>query len=114
MSDIKNVLLAGVGAVATTYEKADEMIEQFVKKGRLTVDEGKELTQELKRNFDSKVDKTLNKTADTVDSIRHVSRYDVKQIVEEYNFAYKAEFDNLRNRIDELENRVKELEGKNN
>ena len=48
---IKNVLLAGVGAVATTAEKSTEVLKGLVKKGELTVEQGKELNQELKRNL---------------------------------------------------------------
>ena len=48
---IKNVLLAGVGAVATTAEKSTEVFKELVKKGELTVEQGKELNQELKRNL---------------------------------------------------------------
>ena len=48
---IKNVLLAGVGAVATTAEKSTEVFKELVKKGELTVEQGKELTQELKPNL---------------------------------------------------------------
>lgn len=48
---IKNVLLAGVGAVATTAEKSTEVFQELVKKGELTVEQGKELNQELKRNL---------------------------------------------------------------
>ena len=43
---IKNVLLAGVGAVATTAEKSTEVLKELDKKGELTVEQGKELNQE--------------------------------------------------------------------
>ena len=32
-NDLKNILLAGIGAVAVTAEKADEVIKELVKKG---------------------------------------------------------------------------------
>lgn len=114
ISDARKVLLAGIGAVATTYEKAEEMVGQFVEKGRLTVDEGKELTKELKRNFDSKMDTTIDKTAESIENMKRVSKQEVKQIVEEYSFIHRTEFDSLKNKINELESRIKELESKNN
>ena len=46
-----NILLAGVGAAALTIEKASDIITGWVKKGKLTVEDGKELTEELKRNI---------------------------------------------------------------
>ncbi|MDY6324661.1 MAG: hypothetical protein SPL99_06315 [Catonella sp.] len=45
---IKNLMLAGIGAVATGYEKSTEVLDELVKKGELTVDQGKALNQELK------------------------------------------------------------------
>ena len=54
MDEIKKVLLFGVGAVASTYEKSVEVIDELVKKGKITVEEGKELGEELKRTFNDK------------------------------------------------------------
>ena len=54
MYEIKKVLLFGVGAVASTYEKSVEVIDELVKKGKITVEEGKELGEELKRTFNDK------------------------------------------------------------
>ena len=54
MDEIKKVLLFGVGAVASTYEKATEVVDDLVKKGKITIDEGKELGEELKRTFKEK------------------------------------------------------------
>jgi len=53
---LKKVLLAGIGAIAVTGEKSQEVIESLVKKGEITVEQGKVLNQELKRNIKSKVD----------------------------------------------------------
>ena len=48
MNDLKKVLLAGIGLTAMTVNKADSFVQKLVEKGRLTVEEGKELEQELK------------------------------------------------------------------
>ena len=47
---IKKVLLAGIGAVAVTGEKSKELLDEMVKKGELTVEQGKVLNEELKHN----------------------------------------------------------------
>ncbi len=47
---LKKVILMGIGAAAITVEKSQEMVDELVKKGELTVEQGKELNQELKRN----------------------------------------------------------------
>lgn len=46
--DVKKIFLAGVGAVAVTAEKSRELVEELVKKGQLTVEQGKVLNEELK------------------------------------------------------------------
>ena len=50
--DLKKVLLAGIGAVAVTAEKSKEVVEDLVKKGELTVEQGKVLNEELKHNVE--------------------------------------------------------------
>lgn len=52
--DVKALLLAGIGAVALTAEKSKEAVEEFVKKGQLTVSKGKVLNEELKHNLQKK------------------------------------------------------------
>ena len=52
---MKKVFLAGVGAVATTAETAKEIVDDLVTKGELTVEQGKVLNEELKRNTKQKI-----------------------------------------------------------
>lgn len=63
--DIKKIMLAGIGAVATTAEKSKDVIDVLVKKGELTVEQGKILNEELKHDLREK----LRTPADT-ESIR--------------------------------------------
>lgn len=53
--ELKKVVLAGIGAVATTAEKSKELVDQLVQKGELTVEQGKVMNEELKRNIQEKV-----------------------------------------------------------
>ena len=41
---LRKVFLAGVGALATTVEKSQEIVDDLVKKGELTVEQGKAST----------------------------------------------------------------------
>ena len=63
--DLKKVLLAGIGAIATTIEKSKDVVDELVKKGELTVEQGKILNEELKHDLREK----LRTPADT-ESIR--------------------------------------------
>ena len=58
--DLKKIMLAGIGAVAITSEKSAELIDDLVKKGQVTVEQGKELNEELKRNLKTKVQDAVN------------------------------------------------------
>ena len=46
---LKKLFLASVGAVAMGAEKSQEVVDELVKKGELTVEQGKTLNQELTR-----------------------------------------------------------------
>lgn len=56
--DLKKVFLAGIGAAAITAEKGKEMIDAFVEKGEITLEQGKALNEELKRNVSETIHKS--------------------------------------------------------
>lgn len=55
----KNIFLAGIGVLAYTGEKGKEIVDQLVEKGEITLEQGRELNEELQR-----------KAADTTTTIR--------------------------------------------
>ena len=59
---LKKILLVGIGTAAVTAEKSKEILDELVKKGELTVEQGKVLNQELKHNIKS----TVKPAADSV------------------------------------------------
>lgn len=48
---IRKLILAGIGAVAMTKEKSADVLKDLVKKGELTVDQGRVLNEELKHSL---------------------------------------------------------------
>lgn len=58
--NIKKLLLAGIGAVATTAEKSKELLDDMVEKGELTIEQGKVLNEELKHNIKKTVKENVN------------------------------------------------------
>ena len=48
---LRKLILAGIGAVAATKEKSEVILDELVKKGELTVEQGKVLNEELKHNI---------------------------------------------------------------
>ena len=57
---LKKILLAGIGTAATTAEKSKEILDDMVKKGELTVEQGKVLNRELKHNIKETVKEKMN------------------------------------------------------
>ncbi len=71
---MKKIILAGIGAAATTSEKAREILDDLVKKGELTVEQGKVLNEELKHNvkktFQSEQPETPEQSADVSEMLK--------------------------------------------
>jgi polyhydroxyalkanoate synthesis regulator phasin len=60
---LRKVFLAGVGALATTVEKSQEIVDDLVKKGEITVEQGKALNTELKRKASEAREEAKSKSA---------------------------------------------------
>ena len=80
MNDLKKVLLAGIGLTAMTVDKADSFVKEVVEKGRLTVEEGKELEQELKRQSKEEAQEFLAKLDAKKSSVEYATKDDVKRL----------------------------------
>jgi len=92
-SILENIVLAGIGAVAKSAESAGELLEELVKKGELTVEQGKALNEELKHGIKEKVNKTSKKVQSTA----------VSGFVSNMHKLTPEELTKIRERIDELE-----------
>ena len=49
--DMKKIFLAGLGAMVATAEKGKEIVDALIEKGEITVEQGKAINEELKRNL---------------------------------------------------------------
>ncbi len=112
INELKKVMLAGVGAAANTYEKANKLVDDMVEKGKITVEEGKELSEELKRNFTNKTTATTKVVSEKFNEIKPLTREDVKELLSEYEVVKKDEFDTLKQMVLELKERIDALESK--
>ena len=75
--ELKKIILAGVGAVASTTEKSKEVLDQLVKKGELTIEQGKILNEELKHNISETLKPTVNAEAISQD-LEKLSQVDLE------------------------------------
>ena len=95
MNELKKLILAGLGSAAYTYEKASKLIDEMVQKGKLTMDEGKELSEELKRNV-----------KDKVEDVKPLTKDDMISILNQMNFATKDDLQNIKQKLDMLDEKV--------
>ncbi|WP_029320152.1 phasin family protein [Butyrivibrio sp. AE3004] len=79
---LKKILLAGVGAVALTAEKAGEILEEMVEKGEITVEQGKALNQELKRTVKESTGKKENEEKDLSKVVEGLSSEELNKLKE--------------------------------
>jgi polyhydroxyalkanoate synthesis regulator phasin len=47
----KNLAMTGIGAVAIGYEKAQKIVNELIKRGEMTVEEGKVFNAELQKRL---------------------------------------------------------------
>ncbi|MBX4267475.1 phasin family protein [Clostridium estertheticum] len=98
-NDIKNFFLAGLGSAAYTFEKATNLIDDFVQKGKLTLDEGKCLSEELKRTVKEKKEEEITLTKDK----NTLTKEDMILLLKDMNFATKEDIENVNQRLKNLE-----------
>lgn len=98
---LKKVLLAGIGAVAVTGEKSKELLNEMVKKGELTVEQGKALNEELKHDIKSTVKEKVNV------KVKTSSPEELDELLDKMTPEQMAL---LKQRIDEMEKKQEEFE----
>ena len=91
---LESIILAGIGAIAKTAEASGELLEELVKKGELTVEQGKAINEELKHGIKEKVNKTSKKVQTTA----------VSGFVKNMDKLTPEELAKVRSKIEELEN----------
>jgi polyhydroxyalkanoate synthesis regulator phasin len=97
--DLKKILLAGLGAVATTAEKSKELVDKLAKKGEITWEQGRvlneELTQKMKKTYDEKIApifaESKTKVENVVDNLRSMTREQLKTVKEQIEAMEKAD-----------------------
>lgn len=93
---LKNLAMIGIGGTAIAVEKLSDMINEMVAQGKLTVEEGKKLTEEL----------IQNKKKDTTKE----DREEIEAILLDMNLAQRKDIVDLEQRIAELEKDLDEAQ----
>lgn len=70
-SGLRKLILAGIGAAAIAKEKGGEVLEALSKRGEVTVEQGRVLNEELKRNLKENVRENVKTVKQSVkDNVR--------------------------------------------
>ena len=92
--ELRKVLLAGIGAVATTAEKSKDLVDALVAKGELTVEQGKVLNEELKRNVSESIQQAKEKK----------SVCSQKKVLEQMDQMTPEQLQQIKEKLEKLEN----------
>ena len=87
--ELRRLVMIGIGGRALAVDKVAEYVDDLVEQGKLTVDEGKKLTEELIRN----------KKKDTSTE----ERAEIEQLLLDMNLAQRKDIEILESRIAQLE-----------
>lgn len=87
--ELRRLVMIGIGGTALAVDKVADYVDELVKQGKLTVDEGKKLTEELIRN----------KKKDTSTE----EREEIEQLLLDMNLSQRKDIERLENRIAQLE-----------
>ncbi|ACD52147.1 hypothetical protein ST12_00405 [Clostridium botulinum] len=108
IKEARNLFIGMVGATTMTYEKANEVVNTLVEKGKVTIEEGKELSEELKREIKEKKDTVKFMANEKINEIKPLTKDDIYGILQEFDFISKEEFNELKDRISDIEEKLKD------
>jgi polyhydroxyalkanoate synthesis regulator phasin len=97
----EELLLAGVGAVAITKERADELVDELSTKGKLTRDDARDLVDEAMGRWRGDAMRVGERASTTLSSF-----------FRELGLVTRREYEELELRIAQLEHRLRLVEGR--
>ena len=110
-SGLRKLLLAGIGAAAIAKEKGGEVLEALSKRGEVTVEQGKVLNEELKRNLKENVRENVETVKQSVkDNVRVHVIYPEDDLMNAVDGMDEEQLAALKERIAAREQAVEEKE----
>jgi polyhydroxyalkanoate synthesis regulator phasin len=95
---VEKTLLAGIGALALTQKKAEELFDELKDKLNLSEEEGKKL-----------LDKLQDAAKDGQQRLEDLAQEEVKKACARIGVVTAEEFDKLQKKVEHLEKQVKAL-----
>jgi polyhydroxyalkanoate synthesis regulator phasin len=97
----EEAVLAGIGAVALTKERADELVQELVGKGKLTSDDARELVDEVMGRWRGEAVRMSERAGATFATL-----------FRELGLITRGEYEELELRLAQLEHRLRLVEKK--
>ena len=95
----EDALLAGIGAVALTKDRADELVQELVGRGKLTGDDARELVDEVMGRWRGDAVRMSDRAGTTLSSL-----------FRELGLITRREYEELELRLAQLEHRMRLVE----
>ena len=96
---LEKTLLTGLGAVALSQKKAEELLEDLKEKYKVSEDEGKAF-----------LDRVQGFAKETKEKVAEMAETEVKKVIDRVGLVPRDEFDRLQKRLDDLERRLDSTE----
>lgn len=97
---LEKTLLAGLGAVALTKERADDLVDELTKRGRMTGEEAREVVDGLTHRWQGDAVRFSERAGSTVSGLSR-----------ELGLVTRREWEELELRLAQVEHRLRLLEG---
>lgn len=101
LDSVKRLLYFGIGAAALSADKARDLIDDLVKQGEMTAEEGKKIYEELISRGE--------RERSELDS--HI-RSQLLQVLKDMGVADQAKVTSIESRLEELERKIEDLSAK--
>ncbi|MEA3544270.1 MAG: phasin family protein [Thermodesulfobacteriota bacterium] len=93
---LEKTLLTGIGAMALTQKKAEELVDDLKKRMNLTEDEGKSLLEKLR-----------DTARDNQNKLEEMAQSEVKKACDRVGVVTTEEFEKLQKKVEKLEKQLK-------
>ncbi len=97
MDLMRKYFQVGLGAMALTKEKAEQIFSEAVKKGEVTAAEAKQMIEDMLRKGEQQREEIQKTISNEIERFRH-----------EFSWASKKDFEQLEARVAALEAKVNE------
>ena len=108
MSVLKNTILASIGALQVTKEKAEKIIDDLIKRGELDKSSRKQAIMELLQ----KADKSTSDLRDKIVTEAGKAKKSAEKFASEIAWARQQDFKKLEAKVNRMVKKIKELETK--